>query len=153
MSANGNAHMRDGAMYFVLPNNLKQCPHAGIVEALPDIGFKVAMDHADDMMSGIDVQFPSPWGAVSAKRSIAGRATMDAAPPKCDSKQYADTYVWGEGDSVYVLKGSEEVHAKLAAYHNVVGSKQSYTDFVRGLGATFYENCKSVHTCTLQAVF
>ncbi|KAH7346970.1 hypothetical protein BKA66DRAFT_478074, partial [Pyrenochaeta sp. MPI-SDFR-AT-0127] len=147
LSANGNAHRRDGAMWFNLPTSLKNCPRAGIVEALPDLNFKVAMDNAANMINNIPVKFPAGWGAAS-KRSIAGRPTYEVSvkdnierrAPKCDNVQYADTYIWGEGDSVYVLKGSEETHNALANYHTASKPKQAFVDFAKSLGAKFYSD-------------
>jgi hypothetical protein len=97
------------------------------------------------------IKYPVGWGAIS-KRSIAGRTFHEVAAedaiegrdaPKCEGVHYADTYIWGEGDSVYILKGSEEVHDALNRYHAAPQPKQAYIDFVRSLGAKFYSDCKS----------
>jgi len=62
--------------------------------------------------------------------------------PECQCTQYAATYIWGEGDSVCIPAGSAELHSNVAVYHNKAEPKDKYEDFVKSLGATFYEDCK-----------
>jgi hypothetical protein len=130
-----------------------QCPNPGIVQALPDHNFKVAMPDAAQKFNPIQgIKYPSGWGAMK-KKSIAGRTVHEVSAeeavegsdaPKCEGVHYADTYIWGEGDSVYILKGSEEVHDALNRYHAAPQPKQPYIDFVKSLGAEFYSDCKSL---------
>lgn len=99
------------------------------------------------------IRFPSGWGAIS-KRSVAGRVgyevsadspAIDTAEPEtssCKSVQYADTYLWKDADSLWVVKGSKEAHEAIAEYHKAKEPQQDYEDFIKSLGAQFYADCK-----------
>jgi hypothetical protein len=136
---------------FKIINN-KDCPRLpGVVEALPDPSFKVAMADAARAINNVAVKFPSGWGSMR-KRSIAGRTVYEESAdetvegrdaPQCEGIHYADSYIWGEGDSVWILKGSKEIHDALNGYHAAPQPKQAYLDLVKSLGATFYSDCKS----------
>ncbi|KAF2271715.1 uncharacterized protein EI97DRAFT_260195 [Westerdykella ornata] len=149
LSGTGTQQRRDGAMWYHLATDLFNCPKPGLREAQGNPEYKVALDQYQrglNLVYGTDVKFPAGWGAIS-KRSVAGRTTYEVShedlekrAPACNNIQYADTYFWVGDESVYVLKGSKEVHDALAHYGGLEEPKPSYEEYIKSLGAKFYKN-------------